>query len=88
MYYCVFVKIENNHNRLRDDIITGMCPYLPRVGESFFMYVDPHTDTPAGAQRYVNTSPVLEVKKIDEGYLFKTKNGSTYLLKDVERAIP
>jgi len=81
MYYCLFVKIENNHNRLRDDEIPGLAPQLPVVGKQFFMY----GEGKEFGTRYVHTSEVESVEKTDDGILFKTASGSTYLLKDVRR---
>jgi len=81
MFYCLFVKIENNHNRLRDDEIPGLAPQLPVKGKQFFMY----GEGKVGGTRYVHTNVVTSVEKKPEGILFKTASGSTYLLKDVRK---
>ena len=72
-----FTKIENNHNRLRDDIIEGITYELPRVGHQFKL-VGVSRDGDAFKRRLVETNFVKSIESSDSGIVFTTMSGSTY----------
>jgi hypothetical protein len=88
MYYVTLKKIESKHNNLRTDIVNGLVPELPIIGNRLFMYskevLTPGTDT-----RYVFTSPIKDVVVNAENndIVFRTEN-SLYVLTNIVRAIP
>lgn len=71
-----FVKIKNNHNALRDDVIEGVTSALPKEGESFCLQAEPKD--PSASVRLVNTSVVSKVEQLDNEYTFTTRSGSLY----------
>jgi len=75
MYNVTFEKVHNDHDRLRDDTITGQCAKLPKVGEPFCMTAPPRD---AGDGRLVTTNFVTEVEEVGGIYTFKTASGSIY----------
>ena len=80
----IFTKIQNNHNRLRDNVIKGETDQLPIVGKQFVMRAPPR-DIKIGF-RHVNTSPVTKIISDVQHELsnharkitFKTESGSEY----------
>ncbi len=71
-----FKKIQNNHAKIRDDVIDGETTELPEVGKVFCM-TGPPRDIPVGMRR-VNTSPVVSMTLKDKVYTVETQSGSTY----------
>lgn len=84
MHKVRFIKIQNNHNALRDNVITGECKKLPCKGESFSLIGEPR-DNKNATFRLVTTNIVTEVRKDKEtlNYEFDTASGSTYRLERV-----
>lgn len=75
-YNVKFEKIENNHSRLRDDVIIGTTDSLPVVRVPFCMTAPPRD---GGIIRVVNTSPVKEILSYRKGVIeFSTQSGSIY----------
>lgn len=75
MYYVTFEKVKNNHDRLRDDTISGQCSMLPKVGEPFCMTAPPRD---SGDCRLITTNNVTEIEEEGGIYTFKTASGSIY----------
>jgi len=71
-----FKKIQNDHGRLRDDVIEGWATAVPEVGKPF-LFTGPPRDIPFGMRR-VNTSPVVSMTLKDNTYTVETQSGSTY----------
>lgn len=85
-YKVEFSKVQNDHNRLRDDVIVGEAPFLPAVGKSFII-IGPPRDNPEATCRYVrtNTITLMEVDDRKKGeYKFSTASGSIYSVKILE----
>jgi hypothetical protein len=84
MFYVTLNKIESTHNNLRTDVVTGLTPRLPVVGEQFFMYsnevLTENTNT-----RFIRTSKIESIKASDDGreIIFRTQN-SLYTLTSIE----
>ena len=79
----IFRKIENNHNKLRDDEIHGETFCLPVVGCPFLM-VGPPRDISVGF-RQVNTSKIVEIlSRKGSVTTFKTESGSIYSVEEKE----
>lgn len=76
MLYVTLKKIESTHENLRTDDVTGVTHTLPEVGKSFFMYAKALEE---GDVRYIHTSPVQEVRMVEDEIVFKTEN-SVYSL--------
>ena len=77
-YSLTFKKIENNHDKLRDDSIAGTASLLPTIGLPFIMYAKPRD---SGDIRVVNTSVVTEIiteETTAKIITFKTRSGSIY----------
>ncbi len=75
-----FIKIENNHDRLRDDVIEGTYSRKPVIGECFEMYGKPR-DIDIGF-RAVNTSPIKKIQKFKTDVMIvTTESGSKYRLE-------
>jgi hypothetical protein len=72
----LFKKIKNDHERLRDDEIIGHWQNNPQVGEQFVMYAKPKD--PSASLRCVNTSNVVKIDPIDNGWALHTESGSLY----------
>jgi len=72
-----FKKIENNHNKIRDDIIEGHCHDLPEINKQFVMFAKPRD---AGDIRIVNTSLVKSCTFFSDtqSYVLRTESGSIY----------
>jgi hypothetical protein len=79
----LFKKIKNNHNRLRDDQISGIAIGIPRVGYSFYMTSEPR-DISVGS-RVTNTSVVIKLENIENGWRLFTKSGSIYEVLRAEK---
>ncbi len=79
----IFSKIENSHNRLRDDVIEGICLALPTVGRPFYLAAEPRDPKLKGkGVREVNTSVVKEIVSHKDNVIrFKTHSGSIYEVK-------
>lgn len=77
-----FIKVQNNHNALRDDTIEGDCKKLPKVGEQFVLVGEPR-DNKNATCRLVTTNTVTDVKRDKEtgNYMFKTASGSEYKIE-------
>lgn len=71
---CTLTKVENNHNKLRDDVIHGHCDAMPTLNKCFLMYGE---GKEFGIRR-VNTSPIKSIQR--DGWNFKvtTESGSIY----------
>lgn len=78
MFEVTLTKIESNHQRLRDDVITGLAPELPVAGSQFFMYRD--SEYKEGYTRYIRTSTVQKVMPREDELIVQTEN-SLYSLK-------
>lgn len=71
------VRIKSNHNNLRTDEVEGEIDKLPTIGESFLL---------CGAglvfgTRYITTTPVQSVEKVDnKTFNFKTENSEYSLI--------
>jgi hypothetical protein len=79
--YVTLKKIESNHNNLRTDEVTGITHNLPEVGERFFMYAEALEE---GDVRHIYTSPIKEVREVDNEIVFKTENSVYSLIVDGE----
>lgn len=79
----VVLKKEWNSGRggTRTDRIYGEAAILPLEGQTFRMIADPLELHKTDGIRYVETSPVVFTKKLDDGYIrFYTEN-SIYTLE-------
>jgi hypothetical protein len=72
------IKRKNNHNRLRDNTITGETTSAPEVGKPFYMISEPKD--PNASLRMVNTSTVINVKTLMNGWEIHTKSQSIYAI--------
>lgn len=72
----LFKKIKNDHNRLRDDQISGIAIGEPKIDCSFYMTSEPR-DISVGS-RVINTSKVVKLEDIENGWRLFTKSGSIY----------
>jgi hypothetical protein len=74
-YNVKLFKIASIHNRVRTDTVLGMTADLPEIGKEFRM-------TGPGLKfgmRLVLTTPVIAAARLDDSFLFRTRN-STYAL--------
>jgi len=74
----IFEKIKNNHDRLRDDSISGAG--IPsselKIGNHFVMIAAPRD---SGFERMVNTSAIVEVEMLSkQSWQITTENQSIY----------
>lgn len=79
--YVTLKKIESNHNNLRTDEVSGIAHTLPTVGKPFFMYAKALEE---GDVRYIHTSPVAEVRTLENEIVFKTENSIYSLIVSEE----
>lgn len=85
MYYITLNKIESTHKNLRTDVVNGVAPELPVVGQRFFMYSD-EVLTEATNVRHIYTSVIASVDNQGDDIIFKTEN-SLYMLSNIKRAV-
>lgn len=87
-YQVKFSKINNNHNKLRDDEIIGFCTDLPEVEKQFVLFAPPRDQkvAPQGMAyfRMVNTSLIKEKSQNGKVFDFKTESGSQYRVEILE----
>jgi hypothetical protein len=62
-YRVKLTKIESNHNNLRTNEVVGVTNKLPEVGMRFQMLAAP---LQTGHVRYVDTSPIQNIFKVDD----------------------
>lgn len=74
MYEIKFTKIRNNHNRIRTDVIKGITHELPQIGQGFVML----SEGLDFGTRYIQTSPIKNIKTIDNKHQIFTESGSVY----------
>jgi hypothetical protein len=73
-----FTKIQNNHDRIPDDVIEGYTYHLPIIPNKPFFFFGPGRDNPH-AMKAVNTSVVTKIVEESEfHWVFETESGSTY----------
>lgn len=81
MYNVKFIKIKNNHDRLRDDVIKGSAVHLPIVGQKFIFVGSNRDGVRMNGVRMINTNLVTKINFHDlEGRIveFKTESESIY----------
>lgn len=83
-YIVKFSKIQNNHDRLRSDIILGECLTLPCIGKPFTLISEPLNGA-VDSVRVVTTNVVTKVE-IDNFkiYKFTTASGSIYQIEKLD----
>jgi hypothetical protein len=72
-------KINSNHKNLRTDVIDGRSESLPAIGWPFRL-VGKGLEF---GNRFVETTPIIEITSIDKTFLFTTRN-SVYALLILE----
>jgi len=72
-----------NGEALRTDVIEGVTINgLLEKGKSFFVYGESLAHN--GAMRSVNTSPIVEIKEVNDYKLITTASGSIYKIEIIE----
>lgn len=76
-----FKIIRNNHQRIRDEVITGQSYDWPKIGKRFWMDAPPRDK---GDVRVINTSKITEIIHEEFGLcIFKTESSSIYAVQFV-----
>ena len=78
---CKLSKVQNEHDRLRDDVIEGECFREPALGEQFKLYAAARDTHDEDYFRVVSTSPVKYIIDKNTYLLIQTESGSTYRIK-------
>lgn len=77
---CIIKKIFrpdlNDGGGLRTETIEGETNKVPTIGECFCMTAEPLD--PLASVRVINTSKIVNMVLIDDGYRVQTMSGSTY----------
>lgn len=75
-YRVILTKLNSSHNNLRTDVIEGYTVTLPAEGVEFIMW----SEGLEFGTRYVRTTAIQTVERIDRIYEFNTLN-SKYRLE-------
>ena len=86
IYKVKLAKIQSQHNNVRTDEVIGVTCYLPALGETFQLLSEALDKSSGANGRHVETSPVVNIFRIDDNTVTIHTHYSIYEVQVLEAA--